>query len=88
MPLHFAHTSTESCAPLCASIGHTFVTLTVWRCEHHGALSGVLTTYTEAATGLTDVVEREWVSGPFTADLDLEQLVGWIRASLEELRPV
>lgn len=85
MSLIRGNTHTEVCAPLCASVGHTFVTLSVWRCDHHGALSGVLTTYTEGADGLTAVVAREWVSGPFTAELDLSQLVADVAAALHAL---
>ena len=85
MSMSRANTHTEVCAPMCASVGHTFVTLSVWRCDHHGALSGVLTTYTESAEGLTAVVAREWVSGPFTADMDITELVGMVAASLRAL---
>lgn len=85
MSLKVGHTHTEVCAPMCASIGHTFVTLSVWRCDHHGALSGVLTTYTEAADGLTKVVSRDWVSGPFTADMDLVELLALTGRALRDL---
>lgn len=85
MSLSHGHTHTEVCAPLCPSVGHTFVTLSVWRCDHHGALSGVLTTYTEGADGLTQVVSKEWVSGPFTADMDLADLIEMTGSALHRL---
>jgi hypothetical protein len=61
------------------------MTLSVWRCDHHGALTGVLSTYTEGSDALVNLVEREWVSGPFTADLDVAELVTMVRKALTDL---
>lgn len=85
MSLNHGHTHTEVCAPLCPSVGHTFVTLSVWRCDHHGALSGVLTSYTEEPDGLVVTQEKEWVSGPFTADMDLASLLDAVSEYLYRL---
>jgi hypothetical protein len=85
MSLSRTHVQTEVCAPLCPSVGHTFVTLSVWRCDHHGALTGVLSTYQENAEGLVNVLDREWVSGPFTADMDLAELTEMVGAALRQL---
>ena len=85
MSLKRTNTSTELCQPLCASVGHTFVTLSVWRCDHHGALTGVLTTYIEGADALTEVVSKDWVGGPFTADLDINVLLDLVTNALHGL---
>lgn len=79
------HVTTAQCAPLCSSVGHTFLTLSVWRCDHHGALTGVLSTYTEAADGLVNRVDTDWLSGPFTADLDVSRLLELVTAALHGL---
>lgn len=79
------HVTTAQCAPMCSSVGHTFLTLSVWRCDHHGALTGVLSTYTETADGLVNRTDSEWVSGPFTADLDVSLLLERVQAALHAL---
>lgn len=74
--------TTAQCLPLCASIGHHFVTVTVWRCDHHGALSAHVSAYHETAEGPVVKEASEWFSGPFTADLDVLSLIESIRTQL------
>lgn len=78
-------TTTRNCLPVCSSVGHEIVNVTVWRCLHHDAYAGSLVRYVD--TPSEPLVQRdiEWVGGPFTADLDLEALVQQIRAQLQTL---
>lgn len=76
---------TPQCMPLCGQVGHRFVTIAVWRCDHHGALSAVVSAYTDTEAGPALSGSSEWLSGPFTADLDLEVLMQSIRNELLRL---
>jgi len=63
------------CPPICAQVGHDFVTLTIWRCRHHQQLTAHLSAYQDIAPDPVVRLDSEWLSGPFTADIDITNLL-------------
>lgn len=70
--------ATPNCLPLCAQVGHDFVTLTIWRCRHHEQLTAHIASYRDDAHDPLVRVSSDWSSGPFTADMDLRELLEYL----------
>jgi hypothetical protein len=75
----------DECPPICGAVGHHHVNVMLFKCEHDGRIGGWIDTY-ETHTGEPVLLSREtFETGPFTADLELPQFIGRIRAALEQL---
>lgn len=72
------------CPPVCAQIGHDYLSFVVWRCNHHGRISGGLTRYHEDTGEPTVLYTRDLDTGPFTAADEVRAFAHQLIAALQE----
>lgn len=76
---------TSDCRPLCAQVGHTYVTMTAIRCDHHGLLTIRIARYSELDGEINDYSEREYPCGPFTTDTDVQRAMTVLIEALQDI---
>lgn len=73
---------TPSCTPVCGSVGHQYVMLMAWRCDHHGAVTVTIRRWEDTPEGTRTFLDRTTAFGPFDTADDAQGHLGELAAAL------
>lgn len=76
---------TASCVPLCGNIGHQYVQLMAWRCQHHGAVTVTVNSWRDTPEGTEEFDRRTLSFGPFDTSADVMDVLADLAAMVGAL---
>lgn len=71
--------------PICAQVGHRYVSLIAWRCEHSGRIEGHVRVWVDQADETEQLLEVPFKAGPFDADIVMGQMADGVATALAAL---